>query len=378
MGEPAESDTTLERLLKEARIFLQSRGRRRGGGSAYPGTRMASILVTGGAGFIGSNLCRSLLSEGHVVHCVDNLITGSNENIVTLSAYENFSFHNFDTSNPELVQLFTTRFDYIYHLACPTGVPNLTKLATEMLHACSYGMFNVLELAKQHGAKMVFTSTAEVYGQPEKSPQTEEYTGNVHPMGMRSAYEEGKRFSEACLAAYVRYHGLNARVVRVFNTYGPGMSLADRRVIPQFISSVQRGEPLRIYGDGSQTRTHLFVDDLIRGIKLVMEKGLPGEAYNVGGEHPMTVRELADLVIKLTGHDAGIHHEPHFIEDHQHRRPSTEKAKRLGWRQEVPISDGLQFMIDLHIAPKRSVAPATAPLVEPTEEVLTPKLAPVA
>lgn len=335
---------------------------------------MASILVTGGAGFIGSNLCRSLLAEGHVVHCVDNFVTGSRENIAALTRYENFFFYEFDIANPSLSKLIEARLDYVYHLACPTGVPNLTLLATEMLHACSYGMFNVLELAKAHSAKLLFTSTAEIYGQPLKSPQDETYTGNVHPMGIRSAYEEGKRFSEACLAAYVRYHGLDARVVRVFNTYGPGMSLADRRVIPQFIGSVQRGEALRIFGDGSQTRTHLFVDDLVRGLKLVMSAGMPGEVYNVGGELPMTVRALAELVIALTGHGAGISLEPHFIEDHTHRRPSTEKAKSLGWSQEVLIADGLQRMIDLHIAPQRATR-MPLPAEAPAEELAASKLA---
>ncbi|HWO07383.1 MAG TPA: NAD-dependent epimerase/dehydratase family protein [Candidatus Paceibacterota bacterium] len=341
---------------------------------------MASILVTGGAGFIGSNLCKSLLDEGHIVHCVDNLVTGNRNNVAALSQHDNFIFYEFDIANPALAQLFPTRLDYIYHLACPTGVPNLTRLATEMLHACSYGMFNVLELAKQHEAKMVFTSTAEIYGQPERTPQDEDYTGNVHPMGIRSAYEEGKRFSESCLAAYVRYHGLDARVVRVFNTYGPGMSLSDRRVIPQFISSVLRKEPLRVYGDGSQTRTHLYVDDLVRGIRLVMDKGLPGEAYNIGSEHPMTVRELAELVIELTSHDEGIEYVPHFIEDHRHRKPSIEKAKQLGWQQEVEITIGLQKMIGLHIETVSSVV-AQASDERTREEVLEDapaiKLAPV-
>lgn len=334
---------------------------------------MASILVTGGAGFIGSNVCRSLLLEGHRVHSVDNYITGSRENVAALSPHDNFTFYEFDIANPAFATLFSEKIDFVYHLACPTGVPNLTVLATEMLHACSYGMFNVLDLAKSHEAKMLFTSTAEIYGQPQVSPQTEEYTGNVHPMGIRSAYEEGKRFSESCLAAYVRYHGLDARVVRVFNTYGPGMSLRDRRVIPQFISSVQQGEPLRIYGDGSQTRTHLFVDDLIRGLHLAMHAGKPGEVYNVGGESPMTVRDLAELVIALTGHPAGIEYEPHFIEDHTNRRPHTEKIQSLGWTQTVPIAVGLQRLIDLHIAPRAVVENAVAEA--PADELVASKLA---
>lgn len=319
---------------------------------------MASILVAGGAGFIGSNLCRTLLNEGHLVHCVDNFITGTRGNVASLSAHENFTFHEFDIANPALGTLFTSRLDFIYHLACPTGVPNLTRLATEMLHTCSYGMFNILELAKAHEAKLLFTSTAEIYGDPQVFPQHEEYTGNVHPMGVRSPYEEGKRFSESCLAAYVRYHGLDARVVRVFNTYGPGMSLSDQRVIPQFIGSVQRKEALRIFGDGSQTRSHLYVDDLVRGLQLVMAAGKPGEAYNVGGGTPMTIRELAELVISLTEHEAGIVYEPHFIEDHLRRSPGTEKVAALGWSQEMMITNGLQRMIDVYLEPRAARKPA--------------------
>lgn len=310
---------------------------------------MASILVTGGAGFIGSNLCRTLLEEGHTVHGVDNFITGSRDNIAILSEYADFTFIEADISTPGFASGITERYDFIYHLACPTGVPNLTRLANEMLHTCSFGMFNILDLAKAQGAKFLFTSTAEIYGQPEKFPQDETYTGNVAPMGIRSPYEEGKRFSESCLAAYVRYHGLDGRVVRVFNTYGPGMSLSDQRVIPQFVGSVKRGEAIRIYGDGSQTRTHLYVDDLIRGIRLVMDAGTPGEAYNVGGENPMSIRSLAELLIELTAHDSGIEYVPHFIEDHRDRHPSTEKVRTLGWRQEILIRDGLQVMIDLHV-----------------------------
>ena len=305
---------------------------------------MATILVTGSAGFIGSNLSRSLLQEGHVLIGVDNYITGSRANTAALSIFPNFSFHETDITTPVFLSLFPKPIEYIYHLACPTGVPNLRLLATEMLAIGSIGMWNVLEVARAHNAKLLFTSTAEVYGQPEKFPQDESYNGNVSTMGERSAYEEGKRFSEALLAMYVRKHGLDARVVRVFNTYGPGMSLNDKRVIPQFLTSVMEGTPLCVYGDGSHTRCHLFVDDLVRGLKVVMEKGLPGEAYNVGSDTQMTVLELAKLVMSITRHTT-IEHHPHFIEDHRHRRPSVEKVRALGWRQEITIAEGLQRML---------------------------------
>ncbi len=336
--------------------------------------RMASILVTGSAGFIGSNLCRTLLNEGHVVMGVDNYITGSRSNTDSLLTNERFLFHEHDITAPDFGSLFAhEHIEYVYHLACPTGVPNLKILAAEMLATCSIGMYNVLEVARTHQARTLFTSTAEVYGQPEKFPQDESYNGNVSTMGERSPYEEGKRFSEAVLAMYVRKHGLNARVVRVFNTYGPGMSLEDRRVIPQFLRSIMREEPLRIFGDGSQTRCHIYVDDLIAGLRTVMEEGNQGEAYNVGSERPMTVRELAELATSLTGHNAGISYEPHFIEDHRHRLPSVEKAKSLGWKRKVEIEEGLQRMVAHYFTnasvqlPETARVPTNAP--SPREEI---------
>lgn len=331
---------------------------------------MASILVTGGAGFIGSNLCRTLLAEGHVVSAVDNCITGHESNITPFASEARFSFEQLDITDTAFLERYQQMaFDEIYHLACPTGVPNLTTLAEEMINTCSRGMFHVLELARQHDARVLFTSTAEIYGQPQVSPQDETYTGNVDPLGIRSAYEEGKRFSEAMLAMYVRKYGLNARVVRVFNTYGPGMSLSDFRVIPQFLQSVVNGMPLRLYGDGLQTRSHLYVDDLVRGLRTVMQKGEPGEAYNIGGEHPMTVRELAEMIIALTDHEAGIVYEPHFIEDHTHRKPSVEKAKALGWKQEIPVEEGLRRMIGFYITAMPPAQTAPEPVV--SENMIT-------
>ena len=324
---------------------------------------MASILVTGSAGFIGSNLVRNLLTEGHRVYGVDNYITGTRGNTEKLSDNERFLFYEMDITNPLFPTLFDDdTLDYIYHIACPTGVPNLKTLAAEMLTTCSIGMFNVMELAKKHDARVLFTSTAEVYGQPEVFPQHEGYNGNVSTLGERSPYEEGKRFSESVLAMYVRSHRVDARVARVFNTYGPGMSLSDKRVIPQFFKSVKASEPLRIYGDGSQTRCHLYVDDLVSGLRIVMESGVPGEAYNVGSEHQMTVRELAELVVDITGHSAGILYEPHFIEDHRHRRPSIEKVRSLGWQQTVSIENGLERMAALHIKPVVEEAPVNPEL----------------
>lgn len=311
---------------------------------------MSSVLVTGGAGFIGSNLCRSLLTAGHTVEAVDNFITGTRENIETLAGLPNFSFHELDITDSGFSEVFSDRkFDLIYHLACPTGVPNLVTLAEEMIRTCSLGTLHILELARKHNAKLLFTSSAEVYGDPLVFPQTEEYTGNADPIGPRSAYEEGKRFSESCIAMYARKYGVRASIVRVFNTYGPGMSLDDMRVIPQFIRSVRDKKQFVVYGDGSQTRAHLYIDDLLAGFELVMEKGAPGEAYNIGSEHPMSIKELADMVISMTGHQEGVLYKPHFIADHGGRQPSTEKVKRLGWTQHVSIEEGLQRMIRAYL-----------------------------
>ena len=311
---------------------------------------MATILVTGGAGFIGSNLCRFLLDRNHTVHAIDNLITSNHKNIESFLQHPHFSFHCTDIGRKDFVDTFSNiHIDAIYHLACPTGVPNLTKLAEEMARTCSCGTLNVLELARLHNAHILYTSSAEAYGDPLQTPQKEQYTGNVDTIGSRSAYEEGKRFSETCVALYARKYNLRAITVRVFNTYGPGMSLNDTRVIPQFIKSIKEQKPLRIYGDGMQTRSHLYVDDLIRGFATLMEKGISGEIYNVGNDVPMTIRELAELMTSLTNHAAGITYEEHFINDHNQRCPSTEKVRTLGWKPEVSIHDGLSRMIALHI-----------------------------
>lgn len=318
---------------------------------------MATILITGAAGFIGSSLAQRLLEQGHVVYGVDNYSTGSRDNIAALEQHENFTFTACDINTSTfLEQCAGISITHIYHLACPTGVPNLSTLAEEMLLTCSLGVFNVATLAEKHNARVLFSSTAEVYGQPEQTPQDESYTGNVDCIGPRSAYEEGKRFSEAYLVMCVRSKGIDARIVRVFNTYGPNMSLEDKRVIPQFISSILNSEPLCVYGDGSQTRSHLYIDDLLDGFELVMHHGTAGEAYNIGSDHPITIQQLAEYMIKIGEHVAGIAYKEHFIEDHNQRCPGVEKVQALGWQQHVSISEGLQRMLAHHriaIAPTK-------------------------
>ena len=313
-----------------------------------------NILITGVGGFIGSNLARTLLNEGHAVFGVDNLITGTRDNVDRLSANAAFTFSGIDICAPEFLKIFPgTRFDEIYHLACPTGVPNLVTLAEEMLHTCSFGTYHVLNRARADGAKVLFTSTAEMYGQPEVFPQHEGYNGSVDPLGKRSPYEEGKRFSESILATYVRKYGLDARVVRVFNTYGPGMSLHDRRVIPHFLKCIIEARPLLVYGDGEQTRSHLYIDDLLAGLRIAMEHGVPGEAYNCGGGNPISVRALADLLIDLSDHSHDIEHKEHFIEDHRGRLPDVTKIEALGWKQTISLEEGLRKML-AHYMPERT------------------------
>lgn len=312
-------------------------------------TQKKSILVTGGAGFIGSHLTETLLAQGHVVYVVDNLITGRKENLQGFRKNPHLHFFKIDITNPIFKRKFATiALDEIYHLACPTGVPNIRILAEEMLLTCSLGTRAVLELAKKKRSQVVISSTAEIYGQPEVFPQHENYHGNVDPIGPRSPYEEGKRFSESLAAMYASKHKLDVKIARIFNTFGPAMSLEDRRVIPQFIRSIKEKRAIVIYGDGSQTRTHLYVEDLVKGLQIIMDRGMTGEAYNVGGTAPLTIRSLAEKFIRLTNQSTTITYIPHFIEDHHARLPSVEKILALGWRQTITLEIGLEKILRHH------------------------------
>lgn len=312
------------------------------------------ILIAGGAGFIGSNLSKALLDAGAFVDCVDSLITGRIGSIESLRSNKRFRYFKFDITDRDFFNTFSNEhYDEIYHLACPTGVPNIQVYGEEMLKTCSIGTDNILKLACTHNAKVLYTSSAEVYGDPEVFPQHEEYCGNVHPTGPRSAYEEGKRFSEALVRAYVDKYQLDAKIVRIFNTFGIGMSPDDTRVIPRFLKLIKQGKKIEIYGDGKQTRTHLYVDDLIAGLMTVQEKGCAGEVYNIGGDNQLTIAGLAELIRNLTPLNVDVEYHPHFIEDHSGRHPLVSKVKKLGWEPRIDITEGLIRMLPRYGVPVR-------------------------
>jgi nucleoside-diphosphate-sugar epimerase len=306
---------------------------------------MKTILVTGGAGFIGTNLCKKLLDEGHKVIAIDNFITSSGDTIKKLKSHPNFIFikHDITKPFPARIRNQESEIKEIFHLACPTGVPNVTTLGEEMLLTCSVGTRNVLEFAREHNAKLLLTSSSEVYGNPEVFPQTENYTGNVDQIGIRSTYEEGKRFSESLVALYVRKYKLDGKIVRIFNTYGPHMTMTDTRVIPNFINQIKHGKPLTVQGKGEQRRTFCYVDDLIEGFLTVIEKGSPGEAYNLGGNQEYTIKELAEMMIKLTNNPKiKLLYIPRPSHDHEARKPELKKVHKLGWKQNINLEEGLE------------------------------------
>ncbi len=302
-----------------------------------------TAVVTGGAGFLGSHLCDRLLAEGYKVIAVDNLITGNTNNISHLIGNEDFSFVKHDITN---YIFLPGRIDFILHFASPASPIDYLKLPIQTLKVGSLGTHKVLGLAKEKKARVLIASTSEVYGDPVVHPQTEDYWGNVNPIGPRGVYDEAKRFGEAITMAYHRYHGLDTRIVRIFNTYGPRMRLDDGRALPAFVGQSLRGEDITVFGDGSQTRSFCYVSDLVDGIyRLLMSNET--DPVNIGNPSEITIRQFAEEVIRLTGTKSKIVYKDLPEDDPKVRQPNIDKAKRvLGWEPKVGRTEGLKITID--------------------------------
>ncbi len=303
------------------------------------------VLITGAAGFIGSHLCERFLREGHEVIGMDNFLTGTPENIAHLFGNEKFTFIKYDVTNFIYVE---GGLDLILHFACPASPVDYLNHPIHTMKVDSLGTLHTLGLAKAKGARYVLASTSEIYGNPQVHPQPETYWGNVNPIGPRSVYDEAKRFSEALSMAYHREHGIDVRVARIFNTYGPRMRINDGRVVPNFIHQALTGKPITVYGDGSQTRSFCYIEDLVEGIyKLATKEGIDGEVFNLGNPEEYTVLELAELIKELTGSSSEIVFKERPVDDPDRRRPDITKAKRiLGWEPKTPVREGLKKTIE--------------------------------
>jgi dTDP-glucose 4,6-dehydratase len=300
------------------------------------------ILVTGGAGFVGSHLCDALLAEGHNVVCVDNLLTGSLRNIAHLKNEPRFEFVEKDVNEPYDVGAV----NYVFHFASPASPVDYMEHGIETLKVGSLGSFHSLELARKYGAKYMVASTSECYGDPLEHPQKETYWGHVNPIGPRSVYDEAKRFAEAATMAYHRYHKVDTRILRIFNTYGPRLQLNDGRVISNFMKQALRGEPLTVYGDGSQTRSFCYVADEVEGI-LRLSRADTHEPVNIGNPTEFTILECAHLVLKVTGSKSAITYEPLPQDDPKQRRPDISKARQLlGWEPKIDLEQGLKLSME--------------------------------
>ena len=297
-----------------------------------------NIVITGGSGFVGSYLCEKLINDGHEIIVVDNLLTGSTENINHLMHNENFSFIEHDVQNHIEIE---NKVDYVLHFASAASPKAYTEHPVNTLKAGSVGTINTLGLAKKHDAEYLLASTSEVYGDPLISPQTEEYWGNVNPNGERSMYDEAKRFAEAAVATYSRSYDLKTKIVRIFNTYGPRMQLNDGRVVTNFIVQALKNENITIYGDGSQTRSFSYVEDTVAGIISLMNSS-EYDVFNIGNPNEMTVGQLAEKIIELTDSTSEIKYLELPNDDPKQRKPDITKAKTLlNWEPKVNLEDGL-------------------------------------
>jgi dTDP-glucose 4,6-dehydratase len=316
-------------------------------------------VVSGAAGFIGSHLCELLLGEGHSVVALDNLITGTRDNIEHLRSHPKFEFHEIDVTRSVAVG---GNVHAVLHLASLASPKDYMAWPLETLESGSSGTRNMLELARRHDASFLLTSTSEVYGDPEQHPQRESYWGNVNPVGPRSCYDESKRYAEALTMAWHAKYGTATHIARIFNTYGPRMKLDDGRVVPAFIDQALRGEPLTVYGDGTQTRSFCYVSDLVRGLYLLSKSEEP-YPVNLGNPREMTILEFAKHIRDAVNPSCRIEFRPLPIDDPQRRRPDIDKAKRvLGWEPQVPLEEGLRHTID-YFRPRVSQPARSAPHV---------------
>ncbi len=316
-------------------------------------------LVTGGAGFVGSHLCRRLLRDGHRVVCLDNLSTGRRENIEELIGCSNFELIVRDVCDSMSIEA-----DQIFHLACPASPPEYQRQPVATVRTCVQGTLNVFALAVRSGARVLIASTSEVYGDPQIHPQSEDYWGHVNPVGVRSCYDEGKRCAEAIASAYARQYNVDSRIARIFNTYGPGMLADDGRVVSNFIVQCLRGQSLTIHGDGAQTRSFCYIDDLIEGLMRLMVSN-ERAPVNLGNPDECSILELARLIQCLAGSASELERRPKSADDPARRKPDIARATALlGWRPSVPLEEGLRRTIldfrarlaDLEVAPLRRAA----------------------
>jgi nucleoside-diphosphate-sugar epimerase len=300
------------------------------------------ILVAGGSGFIGSHLCDFLIDQGHTVTAVDNGITGRAKNVAHLGDNERFTLIEHDVTQP-----LSWLGDAVFHLASPASPEGYLRHPLATMHVNSIGTELLLRLARDNNAKFLYASTSEVYGDPLVHPQPETYWGNVNPIGPRACYDEGKRFGEAMAMEYVRLYDVDARIIRIFNTYGPRNDPGDGRVVPNFIAQALLGQPITIYGDGKQTRSFCYVRDLVRGMNAAMfVDNTQGEVFNLGNPDERSIREFADLIVRLTGSSVPIVHKPLPADDPKRRRPDNAKAQtELGWKPQVSLEEGLSETI---------------------------------
>lgn len=300
------------------------------------------VLVTGGAGFLGSHLCERLLRDSHEVVCLDNFFTGSRHNLETLLDHHGFEVVRHDITQPIVIEV-----EQIYHLACPASPIHYQKNPVRTIRTAVQGTLHMLDMAREVRARILIASTSEVYGDPAQHPQVESYWGNVNPIGPRACYDEGKRCAEALTVSYARQYGVQARIARIFNTFGPRMQPGDGRVISNFVVQALKGEDLTLYGDGSQTRSFCFVTELVDALVRLMELAEDPGPLNLGNPQENSIREIAERVIALTGSRSAVRREPLPADDPVRRRPDITRAKGLlGWEPKVSLDEGLRSTIE--------------------------------